>query len=206
MLEQSVRDEAAAAPIYRSQLRVARAAVAFACENSSELLDEVTDGIPALHPLKLALLCSVFVLLLDCQKQQSPTAGSSEPGFTKPTATEVFDLRTKCAELGDKILKLNPVDPSLTREQYSHYDVNTNRCNIDLFVSNGFVRNNDWGNVKWPDYASETVFDGQSREMLASVVHNEGKVTTFINGGPLDATEAEAYARIKALMGDDRKQ
>jgi hypothetical protein len=146
----------------------------------------------------------LIISLLGCQRPTGTTTDGQ--GSTRPTATEVFNLRTKCAELGDKILQLNAVDPPLTHDQTSHYDVKTNRCYIDLFVSNGFVRNHDFGNVKWPDYASETVYDGQSREVLVSVVHNKGKVTAFLSGGFPDAEERQAYSKINALMGDDRKQ
>ncbi len=133
--------------------------------------------------------------LLGCQSHRVAGAAPDDPGVAQPTATEIFDLRTKCSELGDKILRLNPVDRSLSSEQNSHYDVKTNRCYVLHFVHSGSF-----------DYMSEEVFDGQSRELMVSIERRGGKVTTFINGGFIDASESDARAKMKSLMGDDRKQ
>lgn len=54
--------------------------------------------------------------------------------FRPPTAAEVFNLRSKCAELGQKILDGNLTGPALTQSQVSHYDPETNRCYVRLDV------------------------------------------------------------------------
>ena len=153
-----------------------------------------------IRKLKPFLLCSLLIVHLACQKPTTPNTAAGESAYQRPTATEIFNLRTKCAELGDKLLRLHPVSAPFTEEQASHYDSKTNRCYVDLFVTN-FDREGKTG-----DYASETVFDGQSREELAGYEHKKGKTVAFIKDGPMDTTDVEARAKIKDLMADDRKQ
>ena len=92
----------------------------------------------------------IFVMVLGlavfsgCQKPATPKSVVDEPTFLKPTATEIFNLRTKCAELGNKIngehdfvhsAYLTFTLPVLKQEQSSHYDPRTNRCYVELRVS-----------------------------------------------------------------------
>jgi hypothetical protein len=44
-----------------------------------------------------------------------------------PTATEIFDLRTKCAELSHKIMEKNVIGSALAQDVASHYDLVGNR-------------------------------------------------------------------------------
>jgi hypothetical protein len=85
--------------------------------------------------LKPLSLCSLLIVPLACQKPSTSNAAVSESAYQKPTATEIFNLRTKCAELGDKILRLHPVSAPFTEEQTSHYDPKTNRCYVDLVAT-----------------------------------------------------------------------
>src|SRR5207253_8552320 len=50
------------------------------------------------------------------------------------SATEVFNLRSKCAELGEKIMKNTVIGDELKKEQLSHYEPKTNRCYVRLTV------------------------------------------------------------------------
>ena len=85
--------------------------------------------------LKPLSLCTLLIVPLACQKPSTSNAAVSESAYQKPTATEIFNLRTKCAELGDKILRLHPVSAPFTEEQTSHYDPKTNRCYVDLVAT-----------------------------------------------------------------------
>jgi hypothetical protein len=39
-----------------------------------------------------------------------------------PTATEVFNLRSRCAALGERMLEENVIGSALTQSQISHYE------------------------------------------------------------------------------------
>lgn len=82
------------------------------------------------------LLSCLLLIVIGCE---SKTVQSAAPMPTPrlvapPTATEVFNLRSKCAELGDKILENNVVGNALTQEVKSHYNPETNRCYVELDV------------------------------------------------------------------------
>ena len=81
-----------------------------------------------------------------------------ERTFQRPTATEVFRLRSVCAELGERILQSNVIGSALYQQQVSHYDERTNRCYVELTVQN----------AQSPDlYINRNLFDGQTKELLA---------------------------------------
>jgi len=63
----------------------------------------------------------------------------------------------------------------------------------------------DLSNLTPNDFSSETLYDGQTREMLASVEHRNGQETAFIKD-VISARGSEAYMKIEALMADNRKQ
>jgi hypothetical protein len=141
--------------------------------------------------LKPLSLCSLLIVPLACQRQSTPNALVTDSAFQKPTVTEVFNLRTKCAELGDKILRLHPVGAPFTQDQTSHYDPKTNRCYVDLVATD------------YKDSVTETLFDGHSREMLVWIETKKGKVDGFYIQGSYENSEAEARRKIMELMADD---
>jgi hypothetical protein len=131
------------------------------------------------------------------------TATPAERSYQLPTATEVFQLRSACAALGQQILEGNFIGSALTQDQVSHYNPRTNRCYVELTVqtadlSKGF-------------YLSRCLYDGQTREMLASatiekdkkhgmVYDKQHRTTTLEHAGWDDAA-----AYIDAMMADDRQ-
>ena len=117
--------------------------------------------------------CAVFLSFVvgfwGCQK--SPTVPKDAVGETiykAPTATEVFNLRSKCAELGEKILDGNIIGSALAQEHVSHYDPKTNRCYVELDVHMADLS-------KWDDYRSRNLYDGQTGEILAWTRDQKGK-------------------------------
>jgi hypothetical protein len=87
---------------------------------------------------------AVSVLFSACQNSSTPKPAPDETAFRKPTATEVFNLGSKCAELGEKINGeydfASPGNvtfkvPFIQQEELSHYDPKTNRCYVELRVS-----------------------------------------------------------------------
>lgn len=91
---------------------------------------------------------------------------SSKSNFQPPTATEVFNLRTECAKLGEKILSENHVGIPLTQSQVSKYDLKSNRCFVELFVSSIPTEKL---------YTSYALYDGQTGEMIAFATDEMGK-------------------------------
>ena len=77
-----------------------------------------------------------------------------------PSATEVFNLRSECAKLGDKLLSENTVGRALSQSQISHYNPRTNRCHVELTVQTA-------DQTRPLDVMSKYLFDGQTGEMLA---------------------------------------
>ena len=122
-----------------------------------------------------------------------------------PTATEIFNLRSECAALGQKILENNVIGRPLTQSQVSHYEPRTNRCYVELTV--------EIANAQTPSGMSSThryLFDGQTGEMLAAAMiekaERSGKVydRTYIQQIGNDAGFANATKYIDDRMADDR--
>ena len=113
-----------------------------------------------------------------------------------PSVAEVFALRSKCAELGEKILAGNSVGNALTQSQVSRYDPIANRCYVELDTHMADLD-------RFDEYNARTVFDGQTAELLARIQNQKGKQTAFLKGGPHDYEAA--LQRVEALMSDDRK-
>jgi hypothetical protein len=65
-------------------------------------------------------------------------ASQTKPTSRAPTATEVFHLRSECAELGEKLL-LKLYD-SVYYDQESHYNPQTNRCYVEVYRWTGVLR------------------------------------------------------------------
>src|SRR5436309_9549587 len=110
------------------------------------------------------LLCCLLVGAIGCQNR---TAQSAAPTPTPRlvallTASKVFNLRSKCAELGDKILENNVIGSALTQEVKSRYNPETNRWYVEVDVHAADLS-------KWDEHPiSRYLFDGQTKDMLAS--------------------------------------
>ena len=66
----------------------------------------------------------------------SVAAHAQQPYFQPPTATELFNLRSRCAELGNKFLDDHFASQPLTQSITSHYDPRTNHCYGDVVMRN----------------------------------------------------------------------
>ena len=155
--------------------------------------------------MKVFALSVFLVLFSGCQKS-SPTAPSADaPSFRSPTATEVFDLRSKCAELGEKIMKNTAVADKLQKNELSHYEPKTNRCYVRLTVWNANLGKGD-------EYFHQYLFDGQTGQMLAAI-HRENGVKSgdiYSEPPPAQGSSDEMYLDasifISQTMADDRQQ
>lgn len=138
---------------------------------------------------------------------------AQERAYQLPTATEVFKLRSACAELSEQILENNIVSNlvgSAVQERLSNYNPRTNRCYVELKVFK-----NDTVHHRY-------LFDGQTKELLASSQKTQGspkggtwdtwgtwgivfdeqhhRAANLQNNGWDDAT-----AYIDEMMADDRR-
>jgi hypothetical protein len=115
-----------------------------------------------------------------------------------PSATEVFDLRSKCAELGGKILEGIDARMHPTLSQVSHYDHRTNRCYVEVTEQSGSTYH-------------RYLYDGQIKEILAHASTIKGKREGEISDNQHNPTgntgnkydEASKY--IDEMMAEDRK-
>ena len=113
--------------------------------------------------------------------------------------SEVFHLRTECAELADKLMhgfeEMTPTVqiPTRTPELYSvasHYEPTTNRCYADLtstFETAPVVNGRYLPNSKdpWVEHRTRALYDAQTKDMLAS---------SFVDGDKRHGNVFEARA------------
>ena len=114
--------------------------------------------------------------------------------------TEIFDLRSRCADLGKNILDQNATNSTLAQEQTTHYNTKTNRCYVELDVHSADP-------TKARDVDDRYLYDGQTREKLAFAVADAGKKMGF--GGDNELNESDydrASDKIERLMADDGQQ
>jgi hypothetical protein len=149
--------------------------------------------------IAVAVSC-VAGAMLSCSHPSTQAEVATKRVASPPTATEVFNLRSKCAELAQKILANNVVGSALTKDIVSHYDPQTNRCYAELDVNSADLR-------RFSEYYSRTVFDGQTGEILVSANNQNGHKTAYVKDGGLKTTDFDiAVLKIADLMADDRKQ
>lgn len=104
-----------------------------------------------------------------------------------PTANEVFDLRTKCAQLGQKILDDDVHGPAVSITEVSNYNAQTNRCYVKLEASPA-----DLATPRDQHYLDTSVFDGQTGELLAFTKYKNLPAWT----GPGDDKHENKYGLI----------
>ena len=134
----------------------------------------------------------VIGLLLFCWS----AAAYAQPSFQPPTATELFNLRSRCAALGDKFLDGFFVTSGLTKSITSRYDPRTNHCYGELVIQNG----------SHEFYYDRTLYDLQTEELLASATINKGKKVGLGGSGELrgDLGFSAASEYIDKIIKEDR--
>jgi hypothetical protein len=140
--------------------------------------------------------------------------GSEQTVIQPPTAGEIFNFRSRCADLGKTIMDGDAHGPAVSLSQASHYDVKTNRCYVELDASNTGPKQEGFD-------LTRTLFDGQTGEILAWLRSNQSaaNVQPQVSCGvldeagfrvPLSKSEAERCQnigdKILELMADDRNQ
>jgi hypothetical protein len=149
--------------------------------------------------MAVAVSC-VAGAMLSCSHLPAQAEAATKSVANPPTATEIFNLRSKCAELGQKIMENNNIGVALTQDVVTHYDPVTNRCYAELDVNMADLS-------KFDEYNSRTLYDGQTAEMLAHIQNKKGQKTAYVKDGGLKVTDFDlAIMKMGELMADDRKQ
>jgi len=153
-------------------------------------------------PRGILLWLVVLTLFSSCENKKSAQYEISKPASAvnqrPPTATEVFLLRSECAEFGVKIMNDNIIGISLTQAQVSHYNPQTNRCYVELTVQSANLNTVDTKS----EYFATYLFYGQTKEMLASTKIEKGtKSGTVFKKVIYGFDEVSAY--IDEMMKDE---
>lgn len=90
------------------------------------------------------------------------SAAKARPHYEQPNAAEGFNMRSKCAELGQRLLDQDVHGSAVNVTQTSLYKPQTNRCYVELHASAADLTQ-DQGIYR------RTVYDGQTGEILAWV-------------------------------------
>jgi len=122
----------------------------------------------------------ILLSLIGCEKKgqiPAPEAKTIEetPVQQLPTATEVFNLRSQCAKMGEEVLSSNIVGTALTQSQISYYDPKKNCCFVELDV--------DSANLTLPEdksIHSRHLFDGQTKELIATTNNKNGEKSGIV--------------------------
>jgi hypothetical protein len=150
-------------------------------------------------------LVAASAALASCDKPAAQKP-AEKPAYQTPTATEVFDLRSRCAELGDVLLTQQQasIGPALYADAKSHYNPKTNRCYVVVDVNTA--------DLSSPNFqTTEYLYDGQTKENLAwyetkGPAHlKEDRCAEYLDM-PIDRTCLQINEKIWALMADNRQQ
>jgi hypothetical protein len=185
--------------------------------NAGSLLEETSEGdITFTHPTHVArerrrarlgfslvalgfLLQAIGVavpLLTAPAKSQPPSPTAAVVRRQQPpSATEVFSLKSKCVELGEKILEETPVGSALSQSQVSHYDIDSGRCYVEVTVTTADTT------VPRSVY-HRYLYDRQTRDLLAyqSMEHGQ-KAGIVYKKGILGFDQVGEY--IDIIMKED---
>lgn len=112
--------------------------------------------------MKNMTVTALLLLLCSCDRVAKPKQPEEPSPFPTPTASELFELQSKCTALGEKVLQNSMIGNALTQEQVSRYNPKDNRCYVKLSVSTA-----DLTTPRERFLRHDYLDDGQSGEMLA---------------------------------------
>lgn len=168
--------------------------------------------------ISFALLCIVGVgVFIGGEKYESYRADGQARAKTTPvekqppriTAAEEFELRTKCAELADKMKQEGPyglVGNALISEMVPHYNPETNHCYVQFEATKNF-------SFTYPsvptNYRTTSIYDGQTKELLVFADQegekSSGTIWTAAAFADRYVTYERAIAEVDRLMeSEDR--
>jgi hypothetical protein len=151
--------------------------------------------------------CIAILTLYSCQRAP-PERASAPPNTAPPSETEIFDLRTKCAALGEKIMEGNIIGNALAQDALSRYNPDNNRCYVKLSVYSA-----DFTTRLEDRISYEYLYDSQTHELLAQASLDHGKrsasimsdsLKSFVHD-PVIPTWEETAVLSSRSMAEERK-
>lgn len=137
-------------------------------------------------------IACVLMLLALCGCKPAPPAGRVVISFPNGlTASEIFDLQSKCAELADKqskVIGLVPVE--LTSEVTPDYNPDTNRCYAEVVTTKNFSYHSNSKEPVHDYYRTIALYDAQTKHQLL-----------FMS----DESDNPGLAEVRKLMQDDAR-
>jgi hypothetical protein len=129
-----------------------------------------------IDPIRTLLCCVVVpnIVLAGCQSKPAT------PAKPRMSATEIFNLRTKCQQLTEKWQEdgvLGLTGPALTSEVESHYDPVSNHCYAKVTVTKnfGYVYDAKFkGDKASDDYLTITLGDAQIKKQILMLSQHNG--------------------------------
>ena len=123
---------------------------------------------------------AILLSLIGCEKKEQIPAPAvktveEKPVLQLPTATEVFNLRSQCAKMGEDVLSSNIVGTALTQSKISYYDPKKNRCFVELDVNSV-----DLTLPVDKSIHSRHLFDGQTNELIATTDIKNGEESGIV--------------------------
>jgi hypothetical protein len=151
--------------------------------------------------MRFVALLAAAMTMTACHQEVPCPAPQAAPTAQLPTATEVFHLRTECAQLGDKVLDDAIIGSALTKDVATNYDPHDNRCYVDLTISTADLT----VSIGSPAYYQNRIlYDGQTHELLASIQIKNGQKTGLAFKGSPRASGFEGVADyINSKMSGD---
>lgn len=117
---------------------------------------------------------------------------ADRPVSQLPTATEVFHLRGECAKCGEQIMAGSPTGSNLTQGETAHYDPESNRCYVQSIVQSADLSGK---------YYATYLYDGQTKELLAYSINENGQRRSAVFHKPLTApTEEDKFQQAQDYM------
>jgi hypothetical protein len=148
--------------------------------------------------MKAKLAIGVLVAIL---ATASTPGHAQQPVQQPPTATELFNLRSTCAQLGQKLLdKIDPQPqaPPIETTQISRYDTTTGHCYVEI----------DARHTDDNGYFVRSLFDGKTGKFIAQARKENGSVEGITprntDAGPGKNYE-EANAYINGKMSENHQ-
>jgi hypothetical protein len=133
---------------------------------------------PHQHPYEVGnhfRISMVAFAIIGCSRPPKPASPEPPRSQRLPSATEVFNLRTKCQEIVNKDAQeslIGVVGTALSADIKSHYNAVTNHCYAEITVTKNF-------NFNYPatpnDYRSTALYDAQTVDLLLDAEQQNGK-------------------------------
>jgi hypothetical protein len=150
------------------------------------------------------VIAIMVVVVMFCTQTHAQTPPQS-PDSRRPSATEVFELQGKCAEVLDKMAERGKFvgKPVLSMQYASHYSGWRNRCYVETVTLKDFAVESSVAS----NFVEDVVADVQTHELLVAAHRNDDK--SYGMDWQMDeslVTFDQAIAKIHRLMTEENER